>query len=58
MQVSDITCGHCKAAIEETVGRVPGVTAASVDVATTSVHVQRTPDMDLGAVEAAIVEVA
>ncbi|MCK9921448.1 copper ion binding protein [Frankia sp. AgPm24] len=56
MQVPDISCGHCKAAIEEAVGRVPGVTAVSVDVAATSVRVERAHGADTAAIEAAIVE--
>jgi copper chaperone len=56
VRVPDISCGHCKAAIEEAVGRVPGVRAVSVDVASTSVQVDRGADADVGAIEAAIVD--
>jgi copper chaperone len=31
-KVPTISCGHCQAAIEESVAEVPGVTAVSVDV--------------------------
>ena len=37
--VPEISCDHCKAAIEGEVGGVEGVTAAVVDVAATSVTV-------------------
>jgi copper chaperone CopZ len=56
VQVPDISCGHCKATIEEAVAQVPGVTAVAVDVASTSVRVDRTEDADVAAIEAAIVE--
>jgi copper chaperone len=56
VQVPDISCGHCKAAIEEAVGRVPGVRAVSVDVASASVRVDRGADAEVAAIEAAIVD--
>jgi copper ion binding protein len=56
MQVPDISCGHCKAAIEDAVAQVPGVTAVEVDVASTSVRVDRTENADVAAIEAAIVD--
>lgn len=56
MHVPDISCGHCKAAIEEVVGQVPGVTAVSVDITTTSVRVEQADGVDVTAIEAAIVE--
>ena len=54
VRVPDISCGHCKAAIEESVGQVPGVAAVSVDVESKSVRVEGAADT--AAVEAAIVE--
>jgi copper chaperone len=30
--VSGMSCGHCKAAVEEEVGRVPGVESVTADV--------------------------
>jgi len=30
--VSGMSCGHCKAAIEDEVGRVPGVASVTADV--------------------------
>ncbi len=31
-QVSGMTCGHCKAAVESAIRGTPGVTAATVDL--------------------------
>ena len=38
--VAGMSCGHCKAAVEEEVGRVPGVEFVSADVATKLVVVR------------------
>ena len=51
--VPQISCDHCKAAIEGEVGGVEGVTAAVVDVAATSVTVSGGDD---AAIRAAIDE--
>lgn len=40
--VPGISCGHCKAAIEGEVGRVPGVDRVEVDVEAKTVHVEGT----------------
>ncbi|CAO5251787.1 heavy-metal-associated domain-containing protein [Frankia sp. AgKG'84/4] len=56
MQVPDISCGHCKAAIEQAVGQIPGVVTVSVDVAATSVRVERADGVAVASIEAAIVE--
>ncbi|WP_239332333.1 heavy-metal-associated domain-containing protein [Frankia sp. CiP3] len=56
VQVPDISCDHCKAAIETAVGQVPGVSAVSVDVASTSVRVDHSAAVDVRAIEAAIVD--
>ena len=55
LQVPDISCGHCKEAIEQAVGQVPGVDKVSVDVAAKSVRVQY-DGADTAAVEAAVVD--
>ena len=34
LSVPDISCDHCQRTIESTLGRLPGVRAAAVDVAT------------------------
>ncbi|WP_239313073.1 MULTISPECIES: heavy-metal-associated domain-containing protein [unclassified Frankia] len=56
VQVPDISCDHCKAAIETAVSQVPGVSAVSVDVASTSVRVDHSAAVDVRAIEAAIVD--
>lgn len=38
--VSGMTCGHCKAAVAEEVGQVPGVDAVDVDLDTKLVVVR------------------
>ena len=42
--VPDISCDHCKAAIEGEVEQVPGVTLVEVDVASKAVRVEGTAD--------------
>jgi copper ion binding protein len=39
LSVPDISCDHCRRAIESALGRLPGVQAASVDVAARTVQV-------------------
>lgn len=39
-QVTGMTCDHCKAAVEDHVGAVPGVTAVAADPATGTVRVE------------------
>ncbi len=57
--VPDISCDHCKAAIEGEVGTVPGVARVHVDVATKTVEVDGTASDDAvrAAIEAAGYEV-
>jgi copper chaperone len=43
-QVPDISCDHCKRAIEAEVAQVPGVSAVEVMVATRTVHVEGPAD--------------
>ena len=38
--VRGMSCGHCKAAVEEEVGRVPGVDSVTADLATKLVVVR------------------
>lgn len=52
--VSDVTCGHCKSAIEGEVGKLPGVQRVEVDVESKRVTVEG--DVARDEVEAAIVE--
>lgn len=52
--VTGMTCDHCRRAVEDEVGVVPGVTSVVVDLAAGSVDVEG--DADDAAVRAAIVE--
>jgi copper chaperone len=52
--VDEISCGHCKAAIEGGVSQVPGVARVEVDVDSKRVTVEGDPSEE--AVVAAIVE--
>ena len=54
LSVPGITCGHCAAAIRETVSCVPGVDDVAVDVAAKQVRV--TGSGDPTAVRAAVAE--
>lgn len=53
-EVTGMTCDHCRVAVENEVGAVPGVTAVAVDVATGTVLVEG--DADDRLVRDAIVE--
>ena len=53
--VSGMSCGHCKAAVEEEVGRVPGVESVKADLDTKLVVV-RGEGLDDAAVRTAIDE--
>ena len=46
-QVPDISCDHCKAAIEGSVGKVTGVASVDVDVDTKIVSVTGGTDADV-----------
>jgi len=51
--VAGMTCAHCEIAVTEEVGRVAGVSAVDVDLATKLVRVHGTA-IDAGAVVAAV----
>ena len=53
--VSGMSCGHCKSAVEEEVGRVPGVESVDADVESKLVVV-RGEGLEDGALRAAIDE--
>ncbi|NUT56979.1 MAG: heavy-metal-associated domain-containing protein [Thermoleophilia bacterium] len=53
--VSGMSCGHCKSAVEEEVGRVPGVDFVEADLASKLVVV-RGEGLEDGALRAAIDE--
>jgi copper chaperone CopZ len=54
LNVPDVSCMHCKAAVEGAVAGVAGVEAVDVDVDAKSCTVHLEPGADLGAVKAAI----
>ena len=54
LNVPDVACMHCKAAVEGAVSGLAGVDSVEVDVDSKSCTVYLEPDADLGAVKAAI----
>jgi copper ion binding protein len=54
--VQGMTCGHCVAAVEQEVGRIPGVTGVEVDLATGAVVIASEAPVDAGAIAAAVDE--
>ncbi len=56
LNVPDVSCNHCKTAIENAVSGLPGVDAVEVEIESKSVAVELEPAADLGAVHSAIEE--
>jgi copper chaperone len=54
--VTGMTCSHCVAAVREEVGKVDGVTAVDVDLASGAVTVQSEGPVDPAAIGAAVTE--
>jgi len=54
LNVPDVACAHCKAAIEGAVAALDGVERCEVEIATKSVALDLSSDGDLEAVKAAI----
>lgn len=54
--VTGMTCAHCVGAVSEEVGRIPGVTDVSVELATGRVTVAAAGPVDDAAVAAAVEE--
>lgn len=54
--VSGMTCDHCVRAVESEVGKVPGVTSVSVDLAAGRVTLVSDDPLDPDAVRAAVEE--
>ncbi|MFM8304367.1 MAG: copper ion binding protein [Actinomycetota bacterium] len=54
--VTGMTCGHCVAAVESEVGRLPGVVAVRADLATGYLEVDARAPVDPDAVAAAVAE--
>ncbi len=54
--VQGMTCGHCVAAVQQEVGRVPGVTGVEVDLASGAVAIASEGDLDPAALAVAVDE--
>jgi len=54
LNVPDVSCNHCRMAIEQAVAQLQGVERVTVDVDDKSVDLALDPSADLGAVLAAI----
>ena len=54
--VRGMTCDHCVRAVQSEVARIPGVTAATADLATGRLVVTADPPVDTAAVCAAVEE--
>ena len=54
LQVGGMTCASCVARVEKALLKVPGVTAASVNLATERAHVEAGPGVDAAQLSAAI----
>lgn len=54
IDIEGMTCASCVRRVEKALGAVPGVTSASVNLATERATVSRTSDTDIAALEAAI----
>ena len=46
LRIDGMTCGHCVAAVKKALERVPGVTAAQVELATGRARVEGEPSLD------------
>ena len=55
-QVTGMTCGHCQRAVTEEIGRIPGVSAVTVDLAGGSVTVTAARPVDTADVAHAVDE--
>jgi copper chaperone len=54
--VNGMTCDHCVRAVETEVGKIPGVSAASVDLGAGRLTVRSEEPVDPGTVRAAVEE--
>ena len=54
--VSGMTCAHCVRAVTDEVGKLPGVAAVEVDLASGRLTVRSSGSLDPAAVEAAVDE--
>jgi len=54
LDVSGMTCNHCRAAVAQALTKVPGVTHVTVDLATGRAAVTAEPDVEFTRLAAAI----
>ncbi|SEC86591.1 heavy-metal-associated domain-containing protein [Rhodococcus koreensis] len=54
--VTGMTCDHCVSSVTEEISELPGVTAVNVDLATGTVVIESTTDLDPGALADAVEE--
>jgi copper chaperone CopZ len=54
--VTGMTCDHCVSSVTEEISALPGVTSVDVDLATGTVVIDSTTDLDPSAVEGAVEE--
>jgi copper chaperone len=54
--VKGMTCGHCVSAVQQEIGRLPGVTGVEVELDTGTVRVSADPAPDTEALRAAVDE--
>ncbi|NLM40542.1 MAG: copper-translocating P-type ATPase [Firmicutes bacterium] len=54
LAVTGMTCAACASAVERSVGQVPGVVNASVNLATEKLHVEYEDDIDIEVIKAAV----
>ncbi|MFE5699755.1 heavy-metal-associated domain-containing protein [Rhodococcus koreensis] len=54
--VTGMTCDHCVSSVTEEISELPGVTAVNVDLATGTVVIESSTDLDPGAVADAVAE--
>jgi copper ion binding protein len=55
-QVSGMTCDHCRRAVADEIGRVPGIDGVSVDLASGSVTVTANQPVDRSDIATAVDE--
>lgn len=54
LKVNGMSCGHCKAAVEEAAAKVPGVSKPQVDLAARELRYEESAPVDAAALKQAI----
>ena len=54
--VAGMTCGHCVSSVREEIGRIPGVTAVDVDLASGRVDIDSETPIEQAAIAQAVDE--